>query len=161
VNTGKILAAEIGHIPILKFVGDVRVLMGSTIDNYFSTLYRKAILDAMLIDLSETEGIDSTALGMLAKMAIQLRNRFNVKPTIISTNPDITKILMSMSFDLIFKIVDEPLSQATQFGELSQVEESDAAIKLKIIEAHQTLMALSEDNKTEFQELVNALKNNH
>lgn len=158
MNDGKILAAEIGHIPILKFVGDVRVVMSSTIDSYFSTLYAKAILDAMLIDLSEAKGIDSTALGMLAKMAIQLRNRFNVVPTIISTNPDITKILMSMSFNLIFKIVDQPLNSETQFGELSQVKESDEAVREKIIEAHQTLMSLSEENKLEFRELVNALK---
>lgn len=160
MNDGKILAAEIGHIPILKFVGDVRVVMSSTIDSYFSTLYAKAILDAMLIDLSEAKGIDSTALGMLAKMAIQLRNRFNVVPTIISTNPDITKILMSMSFNLIFKIVDQPLNSETQFGELSQVKESDEAVREKIIEAHQTLMSLSEENKLEFRELVNALKIN-
>lgn len=158
MNKGKILAAEIGNIPILKFVGDVRVLMSSTIDVYFSSLYRKAILDAMLIDLSEAKGIDSTALGMLAKMAIQLRNRFNVIPTIISTNPDITKILMSMSFNLIFKIVDQPLNNETQFGELSEITESDEVVRDKIIEAHQTLMSLSEENKVEFRELVNALK---
>lgn len=161
MNKGKILAAEIGHIAILKFEGDVRVLMSSTIDNYFSLLYGKAILDAMLIDLSDTKGIDSTALGMLAKMAIQLRNRFNVTPTIISTNPDITKILMSMSFNLIFTIVNEPLNSETQFSELNQISEPDEAVKQKIIEAHQTLMALSEENKLEFRELVNALKSNH
>ena len=104
MNSGKILAAEYCHMPVLKLVGDVRVLMSSTIDNYFSSLYSKAILDAMIVDLTDTTGIDSTALGLLAKMAIQLRNRFNVKPSIISTNPDITKILKGMSFDIIFDI---------------------------------------------------------
>ncbi len=67
MNSGKILATELDKIPILKLAGDVRVLMSSTIDNYFSSLYNKAFLEAMIIDLTETTGIDSTALGLLAK----------------------------------------------------------------------------------------------
>lgn len=160
MNSGKILAAEYNQMPVLKLVGDVRVLMSSTIDNYFSSLYSKAILDAMIVDLTETAGIDSTALGLLAKMAIQLRNRFNVKPSIISTNPDITKILKGMSFDIIFDIVEEPLSSDANFGELNHVDETDDVVKQKVIIAHQALMTLSNENKLEFQDLVSALKNN-
>ncbi len=160
MNSGKILAAEYDRIPVLKLVGDVRVLMSSTIENYFQSIYSKAILDAMIVDLSETKGIDSTALGLLAKMAIQLRNRFNVKPSIISTNKDITRILKGMSFDIIFDIVEEPLSNEAEFGELSLVSESEDAIKKKVIIAHQALMTLSEENRLEFQDLVTALKRN-
>lgn len=160
MNSGKILAAEYNDIPVLKLVGDVRVLMSATIDNYFSSLYSRAFLDAMIVDLSETTGIDSTALGLLAKMAIQLRNRFNVKPSIISTNADITKIIKGMSFDIIFDILEEPLDEEAEFGELSQISEPDEVVKKKIIVAHQALMTLSEDNKLEFQDLVSALKNN-
>ena len=160
MNSGKILAAEYSHMPVLKLVGDVRVLMSSTIDNYFSSLYRKAILDAMIVDLTETTGIDSTALGLLAKMAIQLRNRFNVKPSIISINPDITKILKGMNFDIIFDIDEEPLGTEAKFDELNHISEAESVIKQKVIVAHQALMTLSNDNKLEFQDLVSALKNN-
>lgn len=157
-DSGKILAAEINNVPILKLMGDVRVLMSSSMDQYFSSLYRRAVLDSVLVDLTETTTIDSTTLGLLAKMSIQLRNRFNIMPTIVSTNPDITKILMSMSFDLICRIVNEPLSESGQFGELAEVSESEEKVRQKIIEAHQTLMALSEQNRLEFQDLVSALK---
>ena len=158
MSNGKILAANFKHMAMLKFVGDVRVLMSSTLDNYCNELYRRGILDAMLVDLSETSGIDSTALGLLAKMAIQLRNRFNVKPTIISTNPDITMILRRMSFDLIFKIVDSKPETATPYCEIEQKQESEDTVREKVLEAHVTLMALSEQNRLEFQDLVQALK---
>jgi len=158
MNSGKILVAKVNNVPILKFIGDVRVLMSGVLENYFSSLYTSAILDRMIIDMTETEGIDSTALGLLAKMAIQLRNRFNVSPTIVSTNPDITRILKGMSFDLIFNIVDEPYNREASFDELSRVDENEDEIRKKVIEAHQTLMALSEDNRIEFQDLVSALK---
>jgi anti-anti-sigma regulatory factor len=160
MKSGKILATELNKIPVLKLVGDVRVLMSSTIDNYFTNLYSRAIVEAMIVDLTETIGIDSTALGLLAKMAIQLRNRFNVKPSIISTNPDITKIIKGMSFGIIFDIVEEPLEADVKFGELNHVSEPENVIKQKVIVAHQALMALSQDNKLEFQDLVSALKNN-
>jgi len=158
MNSGKILVAKVNNVPILKFIGDVRVLMSGALENYFSSLYTSAILDRMIIDMTETEGIDSTALGLLAKMAIQLRNRFNVSPTIVSTNPDITRILKGMSFDLIFNIVDEPYNREASFDELCRVDENEDEIRKKVIEAHQTLMALSEDNRIEFQDLVFALK---
>jgi len=161
MNSGKILVAKVNNVPILKFIGDVRVLMSGALENYFSSLYTSAILDRMIIDMTETEGIDSTALGLLAKMAIQLRNRFNVSPTIVSTNPDITRILKGMSFDLIFNIVDEPYNREASFDELCRVDENEDEIRKKVIEAHQTLMALSEDNRIEFQDLVSALKADH
>lgn len=159
MSNGKILAADYRHMAMLKFVGDVRVLMSSTLDSYCSGLYRRPILDAMLIDLTETRGIDSTALGLLAKMAIQLRNRFNVVPTIVSTNPDVTRTLKSMSFDLIFKIVDKAPQKNADYNELQQKKESEDTVREKVIDAHLTLMTLSEENRLEFQDLVQALKN--
>jgi anti-anti-sigma factor len=158
MNAGKILAADYQHMAMLKFVGEVRVVMSSTLDNYCNSLYRRGILDAMVVDMSETRSIDSTALGMLAKMAIQLRNRFNVMPTIISPNPDISKILRSMSFDMICNIVTSVSRQPTDYSELKLQTESEATVRDKVIDAHLTLMALSEDNRLEFQDLVQALK---
>ena len=158
MNNGKILAADYKHMAMLKFVGDVRVLMSSTLDNYSSNLYRRAVLDAMVVDLTETRGVDSTALGLLAKMAIQLRNRFNVIPTIVSTNPDITRILKSMSFDLIFNILESIPRAGAHYHELKPQDESESSVREKVLDAHLTLMSLSEENRLEFQDLVQALK---
>jgi anti-anti-sigma factor len=152
MNSGRILVATVDQVPILKFIGDVRVLMSSALDNYFSSLYEKPVLDKMIVDMTETYGIDSTALGLIAKMAIQLRNRFNVSPTIVSTNPDITRILRSMSIDRICNIVENMDSKE---AELDGTEET---VRQKVIEAHQTLMALSDENKVEFQDLISVLK---
>jgi len=161
MKNGRILVATVNDVPILKFIGDVRVLMSSALDNYFNSLYNRAILDRMMVDMTETQGIDSTALGLLAKMSIQLRNRFNVRPTIISTNPDITRILKSMSIDLICEIIETVDKQETCFDELNPLQETEDSVRQKVIEAHQTLMSLSENNRAEFQDLVSALKSDH
>jgi anti-anti-sigma factor len=158
MSAGKILAADYKHMAMLKFVGEVRVVMSSTLDNYCNSLYRRGILDAMVVDMTETRSIDSTALGMLAKMSIQLRNRFNVMPTIVSPNADITRILRSMSFDMICTIVDSVPKEKVEFNELKLQQESEATVRDKVIDAHLTLMAMSEENRLEFQDLVQALK---
>lgn len=158
MNSGKIFAAELNDVPVLKFVGDVRVLMSSALENYFSSLYQHPSLDAMLIDLTDTRGIDSTTLGLLAKMAIKLKKLYDVRPTIVSTNANITRILNSMNFGAVTLIVNEPLQHSAQFGELQRIDEPEARIRQRVIEAHQTLMELSEENRLQFQELVNALK---
>lgn len=158
MNSGKIYAAELDNIPVLKFVGDVRVLMSTTLEHYFQSLYRHESLDAMLIDLSDTLGIDSTTLGLLAKMAIKLKKMYDVRPTIVSTNANITRILQSMNFGAVTEIVDEPLARSASFGELAHLDDSEARIRQRVIEAHQTLMELSEANRLQFQDLVNALK---
>src|SRR5690606_26945379 len=122
------------------------------------SLYQHPSLDAMLIDLTDTRGIDSTTLGLLAKMAIKLKKLYDVRPTIVSTNANITRILHSMNFGAVTLIVNEPLQHSAQFGELQRVDEPETRIRQRVIEAHQTLMELSEENRLQFQELVNALK---
>ena len=158
MNSGKIYATELNRVPVLKFVGDVRVLMSSTLESYFNTLYEQENLEAVLVDLTEAKGIDSTTLGLLAKMAIKLKKLYNICPTIVSTNPGITRILVSMNLDAITRIVNEPLTNPAQFDELETVPSSDERTRERVIEAHQTLMGLSEENRQQFQELVNCLK---
>lgn len=158
MSNGVILAADYKHMAMLKLVGDVRVVMSSTLDAYCQGLYRRAVLDAMVVDLSETTGVDSTALGLLAKMAIQLRNRFNVVPTVYSPKKDISSILHSMSFDLIFNIEERPLKENPAYHELKLQQETESSVRDKVIDAHLTLMTLSEENRLEFQDLVHSLK---
>ena len=63
-----------------------------------------------------------------------------------------------MSFDLIFNIIDRAPKQATEYSELKMQKESEDSVRHKVIDAHLTLMTLSEENRLEFQDLVQALK---
>ena len=55
LSTGKILAADYKHMAMLKLIGDVRVVMSSTPDNYCNGLYRRGVLDAMLSAIGEVD----------------------------------------------------------------------------------------------------------
>ena len=66
MKMSKILFAEKDGVFVLKFVGDVRVTLGPTISTFLDNIGQCDSFQSVIIDLTQTEGIDSTTLGMLA-----------------------------------------------------------------------------------------------
>ncbi len=73
MDAGKILVAQSQGIYIVKFVGDVRLNLCSTLDKYTDQMFESDAFKTVIIDLSETQCIDSTSLGQLAKISILYR----------------------------------------------------------------------------------------
>jgi len=156
---GKVLFAERDGVHVLKFVGDVRVTLGPTISTFLSKLSQCKTFKSVIIDLTETDGIDSTSLGLLAKISLTTQEAFNTIPTIVSPNEDITRILESMGFDSVFVILKELITECGQLGELPAEIVSETNLRKQVLEAHKVLMSLNERNRGEFRELVHALEN--
>ena len=64
----KILQAEKQGIYVLKFIGEIRLNLCSTLDNLVESITSDPAFKTVVIDLTETEVIDSTTLGLLAKI---------------------------------------------------------------------------------------------
>ena len=157
---GKIFVALQGDVGVIRLVGDIRVTLCTSIDKTIDNIlcadhpYRDVI-----IDLREAESIDSTSLGLLAKLSIHSKKRYNIRPTIVSTNPSITKLLNGVGFPQIFNILtslDQDCPGCQEFTASNQLDE--AAAKTKVIEAHKILMDLNLENRAAFRELVNTLE---
>ncbi|MBK9950073.1 MAG: STAS domain-containing protein [Candidatus Competibacteraceae bacterium] len=95
-----------GTTYILKLVGDMRYTMGCALADFLDGLFTHADYDDIVVDLTETHSIDSTSLGLLAKIANFNRQRFAHQTTLLSTNPDVNQILETMGFYEIFTIRD-------------------------------------------------------
>lgn len=158
MNSGKILVAKHNGVYVLKFNGDVRLTLCAALDIFLEKLVAEPELQAVFIDLSDTDGIDSTSLGFLAKISILTQKIFGWKPTIISVSEDITRLLLSMSFDQVFNIIEDRIDDASNLYELPCMEVSEQDARARVIEAHKILMGLSDDNKAKFQELVSMLE---
>jgi len=156
---GKILLAEQDGVEVLKFVGDVRVSLGPTISEFVNELGQRKDIHSIIIDLTETEGIDSTTLGLMAKISLKSQETFQTLPTIVSSNEDITRILFSMGFDNVFVIVNEASDEVGPLGELPTQLVSEEALREQVLEAHRVLMSLNSENKERFRDLVEALEN--
>ena len=160
MNTGKILVAQSQGIYIIKFVGDVRLSLCSTLDQFTDQMFESDEFKTVIIDLTETQCIDSTSLGQLAKISILYKEKYGQLPTIISTQDDINRILMSMGFDQVFYIVKELVSHVEYLDELPLKSVDEAEMRKRVLEAHKLLMDMNQNNRDAFQDLVNSLEEN-
>ena len=157
-NTGKALYAIHQGTYVLKLIGEIRVPICATLDNFIENMFRDKQLNSVLIDLSKTQIIDSTALGLLAKIAIQTRKRFKRKPLIISTEPDVTRILDTMGFEKVFNIVHEAPVKSPSMTEMPNIPCDERNAFEKVLEAHRILMDMNERNHETFRDVVAALE---
>ncbi len=158
MDAGKILVAQSLGIYIVKFIGDVRLSLCSTLDKYTDEMFEDEAFKTVIIDLTETQCIDSTSLGQLAKISILYKKLYGQVPTIISTNDDINRILNSMGFDKVFYIVKELVSKVEHLDELPVEAADEAEVKNRVLEAHKFLMDMNQNNRDAFQDLVNSLE---
>ncbi|MNT84274.1 hypothetical protein D3C72_2242660 [compost metagenome] len=77
----------------------MRLTLCSALDATIEKIFTALNFSAIVIDLTETESIDSTTLGLLAKLSILSRQKVGLLPTVVTTNPDISRLLQSMGFD--------------------------------------------------------------
>ena len=153
----RICAASNDGAHVLKLEGDVRLTMCTALDQYFQSMFAEPGFVSVWVDVTEADGLDSTTLGMLAQLAIQTKERFAFRPAIFSTNPSIDRLLMAMGFSQLFDLrsgrCDVPCSQ-----DLPARNASEDEVRMKVIDAHRTLMGLNEANKAAFDDLVRTLE---
>lgn len=159
IRMGKILLAQQDGVKVLKFVGDVRVTLCPTISAFINEIGKQDGVRSIVLDLTETQGIDSTALGMMAKISLRSQEVLGALPTIVSSNDNITRILMSMGFDNVFVIVSGANNEIGPMGELPTQPQSEEVMRDQVLEAHRVLMSLNQNNQDTFCDLVEALEN--
>jgi anti-anti-sigma factor len=155
---GRIVVADQDGTHVIKFLGDVRLTLCPALDQYLDNVFNSRHFKTILIDLTQTEGIDSTTLGMLAKMSIRMKQKMGFVPTVVSTNENITRVLLSMGFDKVFVLVKNLDEKAEPMEELAQGNFSDFTVQQKVLEAHRTLMGMNHKNHQEFKNLVDVLE---
>ena len=158
MSTGKIQFAEQDGTFVLKFVGEVRLTLCSTLDATIEKIFTALNFSAIVIDLTETSSVDSTTLGLMAKLSILSRQKIGLLPTVVTTNADITRLLQSMGFDQVFNIVNKPLPGPECLADLPSQDQSEVVVRSKVLEAHRILMGINDSNREAFRDLVSALE---
>ena len=158
MQDGKILAACHDGAYVLRFEGDVRLTLCTTIDEYFQTMFADPEFASVWVDLCAAEGIDSTTLGLLAKLALKVQEDFAFQPVIYCCEAGIVRLLKSMGFQRLFDIREQVCKNLEGVDEIPTRAGSEEAVKTKVIEAHHILMDLSEDNRERFKDLMAVLE---
>ncbi len=159
MKPGQILVADHQGVYVIKMLGDVRLTFCISFDQFIDAMFNDPKFSSVLFDLSEAEAIDSTTLGLMAKISLLEQERFNLMPIVLATNAGIQRILQTMGFGDIFTIVDHLDSPSLAVKPLECAGGSEEQVKQRVLEAHQILMGLNKENAEAFRDLVNMLQN--
>ena len=154
---GQMLVADEQDACILKLVGDVRVNLCKTFGEFIKSVDcdgRKHVI----VDLAEATNLDSTTLGLLAKLALYCRDKLSFELQIFCPTDDVLQLLKTMGIQHIAHIEHRvcPNCEGYQALHELQIEETDA--HEQVLDAHRILMSLNEQNRDRFKDLVEHLQ---
>lgn len=155
-DPGRVLYAERDGTCVLRFEGTIRYTMAPSIDAFLDRLLATGPPRTICADLSETESIDSTGIGLLAKIAIAERRAGRGKPLLFSSRREISEVLCSVCLDRVFDMV-EGAPEADGLTPLTATEPGERELARTIFETHCLLCELSEGNRAMFRDVVEEL----
>lgn len=153
------LLAQKGHKYFIKIMGSPRY---NNSENFWSYINNRILQDEkcedILVDLRETQYMDSTNLGLLARLAGFLYKKLNRKMTAISTNPDINDLLINTGFDQILLLVENANDFEEKLSRIPDMNDQQKNMARMMYEAHLELSQMNEKNQSEFKNVVEMLK---
>ncbi|WP_372737732.1 STAS domain-containing protein [Neptunomonas sp.] len=158
MNQGSIHYALLDNHYVIKFTGEVRLTQCSSLGTHIEKVISSDECEHVLVDVTEATCLDSTTLGLIAKLAVRAKNRGLPTPMVVSTHDDVTRTLLSMGFDQIFVFLDVlPITQY-ELIQVPLIQESAEEMQQRIIKAHKVLMSLNDSNYEAFNSLIAALE---
>ena len=154
MSSGRVFYAPKGRTCVIKMTGEVRYPVSPALCEVIDTVIRDGSADDFVIDLTAAQHIDSTNLGLLAKIARHSLQNHGGRPIIVSTNDDITMVLESMGFEEIFTLVREFDHCDTHFEEAPVRPVNEQAQAETILNAHKGLMDVSDRSRNMFRGVV-------
>lgn len=158
MDSGNILHASHDDIHVLRFIGDIRYTLSPSIDRFLEEIFATSKPAGFVIDLTETDSIDSTNLGLLARLAKKMKTLDPRRITIVSNRTDINSVLNSMALDEVFDIVEDAGLETGSAREVPQQDIDRETLARTLIDAHRALMELNEHNRKTFQDVVTSLE---
>lgn len=161
MSQGKILVAEKANVYLLKLTGDVRLTLCASITDYINKIFKNEAVEDVYVDLLEAECIDSTTLGLLAKLALHTMKTFDIRTKLLCVNKDILRIFEAMDIDNLFDILGllEPEDDVpSEVQEIKPKAVDEDTIRQQVLEAHQLLVKLNPELMNEFFDLITSLQ---
>lgn len=153
---GSILVSKQSPEWVVAFQGDVRLSLCTTLDDLTQDLFQAGIPDRLTIDLHQAEMIDSTCLGLLAKLAMHYEGASQSLARLYCPSAELVELVQSLGLESLFEWTDVAPTQDCHPIPLKSCDQTSA--QPLILDAHQQLSQLNSDNQAQFQGLISALK---
>lgn len=154
---GTVHYAERDGTVVIRFEGDIRYTIAPALDRFLDGLFVRQELTDIIVDLNDTASIDSTGLGLLARIANFMRRRDGNRPLLFSSQPDVNAVLSSICLDTAFIHCDGSPDPAPERA-LPAGNPSDAEMARTVLDAHRLLCDMNDANRAQFQNVVDAFE---
>jgi anti-anti-sigma factor len=157
MSDGKILYSKEDLLYFIKMTGNLRFTLGREFDNLLNIIFSDPEIENVVVDLRDAEYLDSTILGMLAKIANFMIKKFQKKALILSVNENVNYLLENIGLGEVFTLIknaDTPES-LQDIPEAERNEQKEAQI---ILDAHRQLLNMNEKNRKAFKDVVALLE---
>ncbi len=149
---------------VVKIIGKASFLNSAPVKELFDHLLEQG-RTRFVIDFQKCTGMDSTFLGILAGLGINLMKntedgsvvlcRMGTRNLELVQNLGLHRLLTVDTGDIGENLEDDAgLEAVPGKGKLSQVENARL-----VLQAHENLVEIDESNKTKFQDVISFLKN--
>lgn len=154
---GKILVGENDGHYLIRMTGDVRVTLCTSLNQYINSIFTKPGVESVLIDMRDIVGLDSTTLGLLAKLALACAQNYGLKPKLFCGNEGVLKTIEVMQLDEYFRVIRSRDIEDIAVAELP-CDPDEQRAREDVLEAHRLLIELNPRCEPEFIDLIRYLE---
>jgi len=158
MSTGHIEYAGLNGTHVFKLVGEVRAPSCCSLDHLLDKLHQLPDVSGVVVDLTDAKFMDSTALGVVAKLGIKIRELYQIQPVLLSTNTDLNTLANSMGLGQVFTLLNCRNTSACCPKSLPEDQISPDDMLHTVLDAHRTLISLNANNRAMFEPLVKQLE---
>ncbi len=159
MTLGHVTHAAQKGVHIFRYFGAVNFTLAPGLQRFLQHLIHDGGVSALVFDLTAAESLDSTNLGLMARVNEQARDAGAANSVIISSNEEIDVVLRSMGFDQTFDVFPATEEAPALSAEPVSAEAASAQeLRRTMLEAHRALMRLSEAGRLEFEQVVACLE---
>lgn len=142
----------------IKIVGNATMKNSKTLEELLNQIL-EGETKQIILDFEECNYMDSTMLGLIAKTAIKIKKTWKMSIYGIKLSNMVKTSLNSTGVDKLMTILEKSDFEEYESRVLENKDFDDKTEKAEhILEAHKTLMDLSEENKKVFKNVVNLLE---
>lgn len=146
---------------VFRFEGSIRHTMAQGLELFVDEALAAGGFETAVIDLRQTTLIDSTGIGLLARIGNHTLSRLGRRTVLICEVGDVDRSLRAVDFDQVFELVVSP---PVELPPLEAIPIADLARRSRrthgrvVLDSHHDLMAISQRNRRAFEAIVGALE---
>jgi serine phosphatase RsbU (regulator of sigma subunit)/anti-anti-sigma regulatory factor len=152
---GSLCYGELGESTAINIRGRGTYMLSH---NFFDAV--KDIIDAkrgLIIDLSGCDYLDSTFLGMIYDV-VDKAKKAGIYVHLQSVNESVHRLFIELSMDLVLQNIHAQAEPLPDMEPLLKTKPDEESMHRRILRAHDILVSLSNENRKQFQGIVDMLR---